>query len=372
MPSKPRLVFFAPHFVELSTRLVEALARDHEVLFVVDSNAIARELDRDWFRRTTAGVRVLSFRADRRYWRWVWPTLIKLKILLFRPHMAHMQEQADDPTAQVARFLARRYPLVVTVHDPTPHMGNDAEFLRRGAQQFRDQIRALAHAFHVHSRLAAREMAELYGDRPIIPTEHGVIHAPRPDQIRTPEAGRILFFGRMEAYKGLRVLMDAADRLNALGRGYNLVLAGRGESLTQLSDRIRATPGVTVLDRFIQPDEVVDEFQKCALAVLPYLEATQSGVAAAAIANGRPVVASSTGGLPELIQSGKNGLLVEPGDAEQLADAMDRILSDDALLKTLTAGAAATQASLGWDRVADILTRAYRDLRSRTLKSAGR
>jgi glycosyltransferase involved in cell wall biosynthesis len=362
MNTRRRILVFAPHFAEISVRLAQALAVDHDVLLVIDGRALRRDVEAAWFKDATRGLKVLEFRADRRYWRLLWPPILMLAARLFQPDVVHMQEQADVTSAVMAGFFSRRFPLVVTVHDPAPHAGNDAEFLRQGAQPFRDEIRSQAHAFHVHSGFALGEMQALYGDRPIIQTEHGEIHVPAPAERRAPEAGRILFFGRMEAYKGLGVLLGAMDRLRASGRDYTLVIAGRGDELDRLSPRARAMPGVRIIDRFLSPQDVIAEFQAAAVIVLPYVEATQSGVAAAAFANDRPVVASNTGGLPEIVEAEVNGLLVSPGDADDLADALDRVLGEEGLHAKLAAGAHATQALIGWDAVAALLTGAYQTL----------
>ena len=90
--------------------------------------------------------------------------------------------------------------------------------------------------------------------------------------------------------------------------------------------------------------------------VAPYSEATQSGVVAAAFANGRPVIATAVGGLPDFVIHNRNGLLVPPHDPLALADAILAIIEDRALLARLSAGAAASAAmEMSWDRFADII-----------------
>jgi glycosyltransferase involved in cell wall biosynthesis len=61
-----------------------------------------------------------------------------------------------------------------------------------------------------------------------------------------------------------------------------------------------------------------------------------------AFCRARPVVASRVGGIPDLVEDGRNGLLVEPGDTEALADALVRVLSDRALAERLSAAAHAS------------------------------
>jgi glycosyltransferase involved in cell wall biosynthesis len=93
----------------------------------------------------------------------------------------------------------------------------------------------------------------------------------------------------------------------------------------------------------------------------PYIRATQSGVAHLAFTFGRPVVATAVGDLPEVIQDDVTGLLVEPDDAEGLANAIVKLLRNPALAARLGA-AGEKSVDDGWataaDRVSDALAQA--------------
>ena len=67
-----------------------------------------------------------------------------------------------------------------------------------------------------------------------------------------------------------------------------------------------------------------------------------------AFARGRPVVGSDVGGIPDLVRPERNGLLVPPGDPEQLADALTRVLRDRSLAERLARGAAEDAARYAW------------------------
>ena len=81
--------------------------------------------------------------------------------------------------------------------------------------------------------------------------------------------------------------------------GVPAIVAGRGPEIDRLKSRLLALPDVEVIDSFIAPQDVVKLFQRSEISVLPYKDATQSAVAAGAFANGRLVVASRVGGLPQ-------------------------------------------------------------------------
>jgi glycosyltransferase involved in cell wall biosynthesis len=202
-------------------------------------------------------------------------------------------------------------------------------------------------------------------EMPIVTTRHGVLLVPAPEQRRQPRPRSILFFGRMEEYKGIEILLDAMEQLAASGIEFSLVFAGRGPELQRLGARIAALPMISVEERFLSPDDAIAEFQSASVVVLPYLDATQSGVAAAAFANGRPVVATQVGGLSEIVVDGVNGLLIEPGSSAALADALTRLLSSDMEWQRLADGATATaRGPLNWSQIAEEMAGAYQLLLS--------
>jgi glycosyltransferase involved in cell wall biosynthesis len=302
--------------------------------------------------------------------RWLWTPIVVARCLLFRPDLVHIQEQSDPLTELVARIFARRTPLVLTVHDPKPHVGNDAaRELGRRRHRRREMIRKLAALFHVHGEHCRRELLEVVGDaRPIVSTHHGIVQEPSPTEEQRQEPRRILFLGRIQQYKGADVLLSAFEILNAMGRNYTLVLAGEGPALDK--GRAERTRGVILINRFVPRDEAVAELQKASIVALPYLEATQSGVAAAAIANGRAMVASAVGGLVDVVRDDKNGLLVPAADPEKLADAIDRIFTEPGLLERLSAGSAQSREELSWTKIATTISESYRAVRYRGMMHA--
>jgi glycosyltransferase involved in cell wall biosynthesis len=86
--------------------------------------------------------------------------------------------------------------------------------------------------------------------------------------------------------------------------------------------------------------------------VLPYLEASQSGVVPVAYAFGKPVVATRVGGLPDVVEHGQTGLLVPPGDSQSLARAVIDLLTDDARRRDMGARARRfAETELSWSRI---------------------
>jgi glycosyltransferase involved in cell wall biosynthesis len=137
----------------------------------------------------------------------------------------------------------------------------------------------------------------------------------------------VLFFGRLERYKGVRDLISAWATLDDATRdGASLVLAGPGR-LEPLWP-YRLPPGVEVRSRHIEDREALALFRRCRLLVLPYVDATQSALVAVAYFFGKPVLVTRTGALPEYVQHGETGCIVEPGNVAALANGLQVALSE--------------------------------------------
>jgi len=134
----------------------------------------------------------------------------------------------------------------------------------------------------------------------------------------------ILFFGLIRPYKGLEVLLKAA---NLLSEDTHLIIAGEcygsWDKYEKIINGSKAKSRIHIFNRFI-PDEQLGEFFVAAdLVALPYLSASQSGVTATAIQYDLPIVASNVGDLSNSITNGKTGTLVEPGDSKALGEAIE-------------------------------------------------
>ncbi|MGY2047796.1 glycosyltransferase family 4 protein [Methylobacterium sp. JK268] len=359
-PRRRRVALFAPHFAEYATRLALALAARSDVLLVAERANLRSECRDELVAEARAALRLVTYDAHSRLGRLAARARVPLAITGFRPDVLHVQEQPDALTARIVGWLGRRTPVLLTVHDPRPHSGRDAAYARR-QDAHRQRVRGAASAFHVHGDHCRRELAAaLADDRPIVSTLHGAILRPVPGEARAPEAGRVLFFGRMEAYKGLETLLDAADALARRNVPARIVVAGRGPELDRLRPRLTAHPEIEIIDKFLTPAEATAQFQRAEVVVAPYRDATQSGVVAAAVGNDRAVVATAVGGLIDSVRDGHSGLLVPPDRPDLLADALARLIADRALCARLGAGARAEAAGrFAWSTVADEILRAY-------------
>jgi glycosyltransferase involved in cell wall biosynthesis len=166
---------------------------------------------------------------------------------------------------------------------------------------------------------------------------------------------RLLFFGRIVAYKGLGHLLRSQKILQQRGMQVELVIAGSG-SLNPYAGLLEDVPGVEIHNRWLTDDEIANLMACCDIAVLPYVEASQSGVVVSAFAAGRPVVATPVGGLTEQVFHGKTGLLAHDMSVEALADAIAEFINNPRLFDRCAVGALDhAQDQLSWRKSAEVI-----------------
>ena len=144
----------------------------------------------------------------------------------------------------------------------------------------------------------------------------------------------ILFFGRITKYKGVEYLLDAMKEVHKEHKDHKLIIAGSGE-LYFGKEKYKDMDYVEYRNRYIGLDEMTDLVRHAEFCVCPYVDASQSGVINTAFALETPVIATMVGGLPDMIDDKKTGLLVPPKDSTALTKAINILLDDTVLLKSM-------------------------------------
>ena len=155
--------------------------------------------------------------------------------------------------------------------------------------------------------------------------------------------GRVLFLGRMEAGKGVFELLAAGAVLAPRFPALRLVFGGEGD--LQAVRRRAAELGIAghvELPGWIDAQRREAELARASVFCLPSHAEGLPMALLEAMAARKAVVASSVGGIPEVVRDGDNGMLVPPRDAAALAAALAGVLGDDALRMRLAQGARAT------------------------------
>src|SRR5215213_1056860 len=182
---------------------------------------------------------------------------------------------------------------------------------------------------------------------------------------------RVLFVGRLAPQKGVRALVAAAALIEHPSA--QVLLVGDGperEALERDAERIGVDDRVRFLG-FFAHDRLPAAMAHADLLVLPSVYEELGTVLLEAMYAGLPIVASRTGGIPDVIEDGSNGLLVEPGDPEALARAIDRVFAERALAYRLSEGAQERGKDYDWEVLAGRILEVYRGVTAGHLASVG-
>ncbi|NNL87149.1 MAG: glycosyltransferase family 4 protein [Myxococcales bacterium] len=324
-----RIAFVSYDFGEYSINHATAMADEHEVLLL-----LADDLGRSHEYKLASSVDYQPF--DKPRLRHPLRQISSVRCLLrkideFAPDVVHFQRGHLWFNWALPR-LARRYPLVVTVHDPTHHLGDSGS--KKTPQRLMEYGYRSADRIIVHGEALRGACAEFGLPPAKIDVVPHIAIGDRPSAPVEERDGQVLFFGRIWEYKGLDYLVKAAPLIRSRVPHSKIVIAGEGDYRGYRS-LIEEPHQFVILDRWISDDERSELFMQSSVVVLPYVEATQSGVVPIAYTYAKPIVATRTGALPEVVHDGVSGILVEPRNEAALADAITTLLGDRSLRKKM-------------------------------------
>lgn len=271
-----------------------------------------------------------------------------------RPDVVHV---LSPHPWNVTLLLYARAPTVVTLHDPVPHPG---EGISAWVEVYNRVIIRLAKAIVLHGMAykdyVLRQRGEA-GNVFVVPL--GEVEAP-PIVPDAAEMRDVLMFGRIRPYKGVHIFIRAVSLLKERYPQFRFVIAGEGD-LSPYKEELEKVGGIVVDNRVIPEHEMGEYFARARLVVLPYTSATQSGIIPLAYAYRRPVVATSVGSIPEMVIDGVTGILVPPNDHVAVAKAIERLATDEQLLRRMAESAYEVYVSrYDPDIMADRLDKCYR------------
>ena len=165
----------------------------------------------------------------------------------------------------------------------------------------------------------------------------------------------LLYVGRLSAEKNLMALRPLMDRLP----GTRLAFVGSGPQEAELKRAFAGTK--TVFTGYLGGEELASAFSSADVFAFPSLTDTLGNVAFEAMASGIPVVGADAGGIPDIVQDGINGFLVDPSETEIFAEKIDSILSRPDLRGALTAGALASARGQSWRKATMKVVDAYEE-----------
>lgn len=180
----------------------------------------------------------------------------------------------------------------------------------------------------------------------------------------TGRSGLVLTWGRVQYEKGFQVLARAVGELRYRVAGLECVIAGRGSYLPELQSQIdvAGVGDIIELPGFVSDNELRAATHRAGCIVIPSLYEPFGVVALEALASGAPLIVADTGGLAELVGGTGSALLFDPGNADELADCIERVLTEPGLADSLVArGRVLLEATYSWEAIAARTVAVYTD-----------
>jgi len=161
-----------------------------------------------------------------------------------------------------------------------------------------------------------------------------------------------LFFGRIVEYKGLDLFVNAINIFKEKVKNFKVIIAGSGEIKKETLEKITKINNIELINRYIDEKEIPEIWDKSDICVLPYTEASQSGVIAIAVNKAMPCIIMPVSGLVEQCEikdlETTFAIMSENITPESFANKMSQILNKE-LYKKLSQNAINFQKRLGWD-----------------------
>jgi glycosyltransferase involved in cell wall biosynthesis len=295
------------------------------------------------------------------------PFRVARELRAFRPDAVLAQGAQEAALAVIGRKLARVPTRVVAdIHGdpaaPARLYGSPrrkllaplADALARYGLRHSDGVRTIsAYTSTVVREAGVEPTAEFAA---FMDLEPFVESAPVP----LPEQSAVLFVGVLERYKAVDVLAEAWRLAAPRVPEARLHLVGRGALHETATALVRDLPTQARWTESLATPEVARALDDATVLVLPSRSEGLGRVVVEAFCRGRGVVGSRVGGIPDIVDDGVSGILVQPGDPQALADALVRVLSDRPLAERL--GAAAHAAVQPWLATPEEYARRIREL----------
>ena len=348
--------------IHYASQLANALAKKHDVTVLLPSYT-----DKGFFDK---GIKLIRMDAPTSVAKTAFlschPWRFKRAIAQVRkakPDVIHVLD--NHPWYLLLLPWLKDIPLVVTQHDVTAHPG---EFIRgKITIAVNRYLSRRAKRIVVHGE-KLKKMIIQRG----VPAQkvHVLPHGDYAFFLRWARKGikeepaTILCFGRILHYKGLDILLEATKKLRTDFPQIKVLVAGEGDLERYRAQLDELKENVEIKDGFIAERDVAPLFQRAGIIVLPYREASQSGVVPIAWAFKKAVIVTDVGSLAEIVEHGTSGLVVPPESPSAIATAIRGLLTDAKKRKALGQGGyRRMRAELDWGKIATQASKLYREVR---------
>lgn len=210
-------------------------------------------------------------------------------------------------------FRGRQVKTFQMIHDIIPHTGDKQE---KSVILMNKAVCRLADNIVICNNKYGNVLTDSYNVDPSRIIFHRLWRS-FPEYVNPRYSKRVLFFGRINAYKGVDKLLKIIKNCPDI----NFDVVGRVDANSDnLVNEIKMQTNADVTDRYVTNEELESFFTSCDWVVLPYNSATQSGVIIDSYRYGKPIIAFDVGAISEQVIDGKTGFLVSPEDVEGFSE----------------------------------------------------
>jgi glycogen synthase len=285
-------------------------------------------------------------------------------------HVHQGEDLAVIPLGLLARRLGRA-PIVITLHCSVNHTfepstASQHVVKRIGAPIERRGIRTAQGVIVLSTRLRAKLVAQGIGPERIHLIPSGVnsrrFEGEKADPLPHLGRPRVLFVGRLVAQKNPLGLVRAAEHIDPRA---SIVLVGDGPHRRMIENEMARSNARVHLTGLVPREDIPAYLTNADVLVLPSSYEELGSVMIEAMRAGLPIVATKTGGIPDIVEDGRNGLLVPPGDSRALARAINRVLEDRSFAARLGREGLRRSQRFEWSQLTDEVLATYESARGR-------
>jgi glycosyltransferase involved in cell wall biosynthesis len=255
-----------------------------------------------------------------------------------------------------------KIPVFLTVHDITPHTG-EGKLIAEISTRCSLWVSRIA---FVHGEKLKRRLAERgFSEEKIMVIPHGdysFLTRILPEDHSTRENITILFFGRILDYKGLEYLIKAEPEITRTIPDLKIIIAGQGD-FSKYERMIVNRDRFEIINKFIPDEGIPPLFSRASIIVLPYIEASQTGIIPIAYAFAKPVVTTDVGSIPEIVENGITGIIIPPHNVTALSDAIIHLITHKELAEKMgLAGQDYMHKRMSWDAISQNIFDKYKKI----------
>ena len=223
--------------------------------------------------------------------------------------------------------LLKPFKRIKTIHDANIHLGADSAYIKfMHKSQFKDAEKFIVLSKGFVPTLKEKGISE--NKILVLPHAGYTYYNGFGDGKPLNARPTILFFGRIEKYKGIGLALDTLEIIKQTVPNVILRIVGSGDILPYKEKIESQSDNIELFNKWIKDEEVASYIEDVDFVILPYIHATQSGVIPLSYAFKKPVLITNVGCLAEQVVEGVTGRVVDVVNAEETARVALELLSN--------------------------------------------